>query len=53
MPSIGVSFAPNAISPIIYSDNGAGSLGSLLAQGAVERTMHHQPARALPLNSNM
>lgn len=53
MRSIGGSFAPNAISPIIYADNGGGSLGSPHAPGALENTMHHQAARALHLNSDL
>lgn len=46
MSSIGVSFAPNAISPIIYSDNSGGSRAPLLVQGFLDDTMHHRPQGA-------
>lgn len=43
--SIGVSFAPNAISSIIYSDNRRGSPAPVLAGGTLDDSMHHQPAQ--------
>ena len=45
MRSIGVSFAPNAISSIIYSDNRRGSPALLLAGGTLDDSIHHQPAQ--------
>lgn len=47
MWSIGFSFAPNAISPVIYSDNRGGSRVARLAWGALDDTMRHQPAQPL------
>lgn len=52
MWSIGFSFAPNAISPVIYSDNRGGSHVARLAWGALDDTMRHQPAQPLHLNSD-